>query len=161
MKVKKLKIYLETSVWNFLFASDAPDKQKVTEEFFAWVEMGECKIYISDRVLAEIEDAPEGKRGKLIDTISRYKPESVAVTDEAIFLSERYVQADVLPRKAIADALHVAIATVSELDILVSWNLRHLVRYKTRRGVNAINLLLGYKAIDICTPEEVFGHAGQ
>ena len=42
-----------------------------------------------------------------------------------------------------------------ERDLLVSWNFEHLVKLKTRVGVNAVNRLVGYREIEIVSPEEV------
>jgi len=55
-----LKLYLETSVWNFLFADDAPEKRDITKAFFLEVEAGRYDIFVSEVVMAEIEDAPKG-----------------------------------------------------------------------------------------------------
>jgi len=63
--------------------------------------------------------------------------------------------AEIIPEKYRADALHIAFATFYEMDVLVSYNLRHIVKLKTRRLVNYINLLEGYRNLEIGTPEEV------
>ena len=69
-----------------------------------------------------------------------------------------YVDAKIIPTKYLRDAQHVAIAVVRETDVVVSWNLEHIVKVKTRREVNAINQLRGYHAIELATPEEVLGY---
>jgi len=51
--------------------------------------------------------------------------------------------------------LHIAIASANNLDVIVSWNFNHMVKLKTKQGVIAVNSLLGYKSIEIITPEEV------
>jgi len=58
--MKRLKIYIETSVWNFLFADDAPEKKDVTEKFFSILVESKYELYASEVVLAEIDDAPKG-----------------------------------------------------------------------------------------------------
>ncbi len=73
-------------------------------------------------------------------------------TSEIKTLAEEYVIRGVIPAKHIEDAIHIAIATVNSLDILVSWNFEHIVKLKTKREVNAINLLLGYNQIEIIEP---------
>ena len=67
-------------------------------------------------------------------------------------LSEEYIARGVIPVKYIEDALHVAVATVNSLDILISWNFEHIVKLKTKREVNVINVLLGYDEIEIIEP---------
>ena len=54
--------------------------------------------------------------------------------------------------------LHIAIATVAEVDVLVSWNFRHIVRLDKIRLFNGINLQLGYKPLTIYSPREVATH---
>lgn len=56
------------------------------------------------------------------------------------------------------DAVHIAIAVVNNLDAIVSWNLTHMVKLKTRLEVNGINKIEGYKEIEICTPREVMDY---
>ena len=62
---------------------------------------------------------------------------------------------EIFPSKYRDDGLHIAIATVHQIDVVVSWNLRHMVKLRTRREVKAINIVEGYKEIEICTPMEV------
>lgn len=67
-------------------------------------------------------------------------------------LAELYVSAEIIPAKYIEDAIHIAVTTINSLDILVSWNFEHIVKLKTRREVNAINILFGYDQIEIIEP---------
>lgn len=53
------------------------------------------------------------------------------------------------------DALHIACASVNDLDAIISWNFEHIVKLKTKREVVGINVLLGYKEIGIYSPWEV------
>ena len=57
-----------------------------------------------------------------------------------------------IPIKHIEDAIHIAIATVNSIDVLVSWNFKHIVKLKTKREINAANTLLGYNIIEIVEP---------
>jgi hypothetical protein len=54
-----------------------------------------------------------------------------------------------------ADAEHIAIASVRRVDILVSWNFKHIVSLSRIRAFNAVNLKLGYPALEIRSPREV------
>ena len=69
--------------------------------------------------------------------------------------AQTYLRLGALTEAARADALHVAVATVHRVEALLSWNLRHLVRLRTRRAVAAINTLMGYGPIEILTPPEL------
>ena len=152
--MKKLKHYVETSVWNFLFADDAPEKRTSTENFFIEVEAGRYDIFVSEVVMAEIEDAPGGKYGKLRSAIDRYSPKALSSDEESDYMVEAYLEGGLLSPKNLIDLTHLSIASVNDMDILISWNLRHLVKARTRMLANAINRMNGYHDIEICTPGE-------
>ena len=154
--MKRLKLYLETSVWNFYFAADAPEKKEVTRQFFEQVQHGEYDIFISDIVFREIIKASEEKRQLLSDLIVTYHPKELEITDEVMRLADLYMQEGVLPQRTIDDARHVAIATIYEMDALISWNLKHLANLKRMERVNGVNLKEGYaKRLELVTPMEV------
>ena len=81
--------------------------------------------------------------------------EELEITEEIKMLANKYIEQGIIPLKYEDDALHIAIASVNGLDIIVSWNFKHIVKAKTKREVAGINLLLGYKEIDIYSPWEV------
>ena len=153
--MKKIKYYLETTVFNFIFADDAPEKKKATEKLFSDWSMLNGEMYISEIVIDEIERAQEPKRSKMYDFIQNYNPTMFKLNEESRELAEKYVAEGVIPEKFRNDALHIAVATVNDIDVVISWNLEHIVKLKTRMAVNGINALLGYKGIEITTPEEV------
>jgi len=74
-----MKIYLETSVINFLFAEDAPKKMKITREFFNLID--DYEVFISDIVLLEIEQAPEQKKKLLLNIVNKYKMSALESTE--------------------------------------------------------------------------------
>ncbi|TXT62381.1 MAG: hypothetical protein BAJALOKI3v1_600002 [Promethearchaeota archaeon] len=152
-KLNIMKIYLETSVINFLFAKDAPEKMRITQEFFNVI--SDYDIFISDIVLLEIEQAPEEKKKSLMNVIKKNKIKALESTDEAEKLADIYVNEGIIPKKYYNDALHIAIATKYNMDAIVSWNLTHIVRFKTKFKVKDINNKLNEKDVIICTPEEM------
>lgn len=156
--MKKLKLYLETSVWNFLFADDAPNSRGITLRLFKEIVKGFYEIYTSDVTIAEISDAPANKRTQMEKVILKYQPMILEYNEECEALTKRYMELPIIPPRFERDAQHIAIAVVNNLDVIISWNLRHIVKVKTRREVNAVNKLAGYKEIDISTPEEVIGY---
>ncbi len=157
--MRKLKLYLETSVWNFYFADDAPEKKEITLAFFDKVKAGEYDIYISDIVLHEIMKAETGRRNLLLDLIKRYAPNELNADEEAESLAEKYIEEGVLTGKSLTDASHAAVATISEMDALISWNLKHLANLNKMNKINGINLREGYsKRLELITPMEVSGH---
>lgn len=152
--MRKPKIYLETTIWNFLFADDAPDKRDITKLFFEQLEQYE--VYISLTVLGEISRTKnQAKLDQLLKLIDLHQPIVLESTPEAEKLAQAYIEHGVLTAKHRIDAEHIAITAVFELDIIVSWNMGDIVRLKTRQGVNAVNRLKGYRELEVITPQEV------
>ncbi len=150
----KQKFYLDTSVFNFLLTEDEPTKRKVTEELFKKLpDLGE--IYISDIVSLEVLESSSPIRERLIAVINKQEPTVLSIDEEIRELAEEYIRAGIIPAKYRDDALHIAVAVVNRLDVIVSWNFEHIVKLKTKREVNGLNLMLGYKEIEIVSPEEV------
>ncbi|MBZ0166810.1 MAG: type II toxin-antitoxin system VapC family toxin [Candidatus Omnitrophica bacterium] len=151
--MRKLKLYIETSAWNFYFSDDAPEKKEVTIEFFGLVEKGIYDIYLAQVVLDEIDEAPEPIKAKLMGLIQKYQPIELESDQEAEALAKLYMDKGAIPAKKEEDALHVAIATVHEMDVLVTWNYKHLANVKKAELLQSINLSEGYtKLLTITTP---------
>lgn len=79
----------------------------------------------------------------------------VEISDEANALAQAYVIAGALGKASMADATHVAVATVVGADLIVSWNFKHIVNFDRIKKFNGVNSLQGYFAIDIRSPLEV------
>ena len=152
--MRQFRYYIETSVWNFLLEEDRPERREITERFFHQVE-GLGVITISDVVTREVARAPQAKREALERLFQRHNPVLLEEVPEVLVLADRYITEGLIPAKYVNDALHVAVAVVHEQDVVVSWNFEHLVKLKTRFGVNGLNRLLGYREIEIVSPEEV------
>ena len=109
---KELKIYLDTSVPNFLFADDAPEKKEITIDFFDnFLAKGKYDAFISEFVIAEIENTTnEVKREKLFNAISKYPISVVQVNDrtEVDELAQQYINSGIIPAHKVMDALHIA-----------------------------------------------------
>ena len=152
--LRQLRYYVETSVWNFLLETQRLERHQATQRFFQQVR-GPDALAISNVVLREIARAPQPRRQALEQLLQRYDPIVLAETSEVLTLAQRYVAEGLIPAKYLNDALHVATAVISEVEVVVSWNFEHLVKLKTRRGVNGLNRLLGYREVEIISPEEV------
>lgn len=113
---------------------------------------------MSDIVLLEIGKAPAHIKKKLEDLIGQYKPIMLESSSEAEALAGLYLERGAVPPKKLEDALHVAIATVAEMDALVTWNYKHLANLKRSEFFYSINLEQGYwKKLEIVTPMEAMG----
>jgi hypothetical protein len=156
--MKHLKLYLETSVWNFLFADDAIEKRAATEMLFMDIENKKYDVYISDIVIDEVKRASAIKQRLLLKAINKYRPTVLEISENSRVLIQHYLRNDVLSVNHLADLGHVAVASVNEMDVLVSWNMRHIVKLRTRIMVNAANQLYGFDPLEICSPEEVIDY---
>ena len=151
--MEKEGVYLDTTVPSAYFDERAPDRQRLTKEFWS-SRLSDLSPSVSDLVIAEIRQTPdEERRAAILDLVGPLP--ALAVSDEAETLAQEYVGREVFPEKYLSDALHVAIATVHGVPNLVSWNFDHLVRLRTRREVNLVNALNGYMPIEILAPPEL------
>ncbi len=104
---------------------------------------------------AHIQGAPDTVRARLLEI-----PEANRIvlleTAEAASLAEAYLAHGIVGPGSRSDALHVALATIGRVDVLVSWNFKHIVNLGRIRLFNAVNLEQGYGLIEIRTPREVF-----
>jgi len=91
----------------------------------------------------------------MLDLIDKYNITALAITDESDVLALRYIKESAFPINSLLDASHVAAASVSALDMIISLNFRHIVKERTIEMTGAINTLLGYKTVKIKTPMEV------
>ncbi len=158
--MKLLKIYFDTSVINFLFADDAPQLRDATIEFFEeCVKTQKYEVYISDIVIAEIQATKENeKRTQLLEVIENYPIHSVTEQNstEIIKLANLYLKKGILPAKSNADAFHVAICVVNQIDILLTWNYKHLANINRKYKLKQVNLENNYlHPLEILTPFEV------
>lgn len=97
---------------------------------------------------------PEIKQN-LKKVIEEYNPSNLKSNKQVEELAEKYLLEKIVHEKYSADMIHIAFAVAYELDVVVSWNLKHIVKLTTRLKVNGINKKEGYKEIEICTPQEV------
>jgi len=148
----KLRIYADTSVFSAYYDSRHPDRKTLTEEFWQGIDAFICSA--SELTVSEIKDTKDASlRATMQKLLTRFQIHPV--TDEMQRLANSYVQAGAFTRVMLDDAIHVAVATVTRQDILISWNFRHLVNRRRRAIVNSVNISMGMPTIDILSPPEV------
>jgi predicted nucleic acid-binding protein len=149
-------IYLETTIFNFPFADDAPQYKADTLRLFAEIKAVKFRPFTSEYVVQELESTKDkGKSGKMKALIADYGITVIPASDEIVQLANVYVTTGVIPKRFITDALHIATATVAGLDYIVSLNFKHIVKHKTIFETEVINTREGYKRVFIHTPAEV------
>jgi len=148
----KLKVYLDTSVISALFDDRNPERKSLTESFFK--EIDNYKVYVSDFTIAEIEKTPNNEiRNKMKDEISQFS--LLTISDEIEELTQEILQSNAINKAYSEDAYHIAIAIINEMDFLLSWNFRHIVRKKTKDIIRMITTLNNLRQIEIITPAEL------
>lgn len=154
---RKMRVYLDTSVISALFDARNPERKSLTEAFFA--EIGNFKTFISAITVAEIERTPEVElpevelRSKMKDAASRFLV--LTLTDDVEWIASEYIRHGTVPGGYSADAYHIAVAVINEVDYLLSWNFKHIVRRETKDIVRMVNTLNNLRQIEIMTPAEL------
>jgi predicted nucleic acid-binding protein len=152
-------IYLETTIFNFPFVDDAPQYKADTLRLFAEIKAGNFKPYTSEYVTEELENTNDAvKLQQMKALIADCGITVIPVSNEVGRLADVYVTTGIIPKRFVTDALHIAAATVTGLDFIVSLNFRHIVKRKTIEEAELINFREGYKKIGIYSPAEVIDY---
>jgi hypothetical protein len=109
---------------------------------------------------SELTNAPERVRN-YFETIKDEFKEKVFVTPEGLKLAQTYVDEKVVGETSLDDCIHIATATLSRVNMLVSWNFKHIVNIYRIRGYNSINLRLGYPTLEIHSPKEIVNNGNE
>lgn len=156
--MKRSTLYLENSVFGFYYDERLENKTKVkaTKTLFKQIKTGMFEAFTSPITVRELSAAPRNISDKLLTLIKDYDVQVVNVDEQELeILVKKYMSEEIVPKEFEDDARHVAYATLLRVDILVSFNLEHIVNEWSARKFNAINLKEGYSALVIRTPEEV------
>jgi len=149
--MKRLRVYADTSVFGGCFDDEFSTE---TRRFFDEVREGRFVVVVSEMTLFELREAPARVRAVLTG-LPPACLEIIEGAEEIAALRDAYLAAGGLEEASAQDAHHVAAAAVAEVDLVVSWNFRHIVHFERIRGFNAVNLLKGYRAMEIRFPREV------
>jgi len=147
----KARIYTDTSVIGGCLDEEFKEASLQLINMF---KLGAAVLVVSDLSLLELEAAPAGVRAVLEDIPETHK-ESIELNAEAVELAQHYIDAGVIGAIKRVDAQHIALATVRRVDVLVSWNFRHIVNLQRIHGYNSVNLRHGHPLLEIRTPQEV------
>jgi len=151
-----MKAYLDTSVISALFDEKNPERKSLTEAFLKRARI--LEVCISQITLGEIEQTPDVElRNKMRGAISQFSILRFLYNNvESVeWLAKEYVRYGAVPEGYPEDAYHIATAVISEMDYLLSWNFKHIVRRKTRDIVRMVNTLYNLRQIEIMTPAEL------
>lgn len=153
----KPKVYIETSVISYLTARPSRDiliaaNQQVTQEWWQ-SRRPKFETFVSQLVLQEINFGDTAAIAKRQEAVTAC--EYLDITAEAVSLAENLIEHNAIPRQAVEDALHIAVATISGMDYLVTWNFKHIANATLRANVELVCRLNGYEPPVICSPMEL------
>ena len=149
--MKKQRLYLDTSVFGGLYDEEF---QEITKPLFERIEKSEFEIIFSNITEQELENAPQIIKST-INLLPQNSTLLVKSDLEAAQLAKKYIDEKVVGPTSYADCLHIALATIHNANILVSWNFKHIVNVVRIGGYNSVNIAAGYKPIDIRSPREL------
>ena len=117
------------------------------------------RIYIDTSIVGgffdkEFENAPSNVK-YLLDNFDKNFLERVIATDEVSELADKYIAENVVGKTSLDDCKHIALATINKVDVLVSWNFKHIVNLERIKGYNGVNLKMGYSIIEIRNPKDL------
>ena len=150
----KQRIYLDTSIIGGAFDEEF---EKITNQLFEMALQKKITLVISDVTEKELANAP-------LEVISFFAAlnnadiEFVFNNEECINLANLYIKEGVVGQTSFDDCQHIAIATVHKVDVLASWNFKHIVNIIRIRGYNSVNLKLGYQVLEIRPPNQIIDY---
>jgi predicted nucleic acid-binding protein len=151
--LKKESLYLDTSVISAYFDERTKERQEATINFWNNV-LPNYQIYISAITVEELDNTRNDSLRIILK--ERIKDFEVLTIDTEIHnLAQAYINNNIFPLKYFDDALHVAAASFHRVTYLISWNFEHLVKVKTRKLVNLVNILNGAGEVEIISPQEL------
>lgn len=148
------RICIDTSVIGGYFDEEF---REATQRLFKRLEDNEVKFIISDLLDVELTLAPQ----HVSELPLRYPAdrfERVELTQETMELADKYISERVVGRTSLADCRHIALGTINRVDVLASWNFRHIVNLNRIKGYNSVNLKMGYPILEIRTPQELVSY---
>jgi hypothetical protein len=148
MAEKIMSLFLDTSViggyYDDVFMQD-------TRLLFQNINDGKYIAFVSSYIIKELEPAPE----KVRNILKELDCKLIQVIPEYEALADEYIKENVVGETNREDCVHIATATINNIDILVSWNFKHIVNVQRIKGYNSVNIKNGYKPLDIRNPKEV------
>ena len=151
--MRKLRVYIDTSILGGYFDDEFSID---TKQLFDEILRGEYKLVISDLTEKELVNAPDKVKILLKDLKLDF--EVISVTQESIDLATDYIKEKVVGQTSLDDCIHIATATINKVDLLISWNFKHIVNILRIRGYNSINLRNGYSTLEIRSPKDLINY---
>jgi predicted nucleic acid-binding protein len=153
----KQRIYIDTSVVGGYFDEEF---KEATVKLFERLDNKEIIFVVSDLLDLELINAPQQVREHLLKYPAD-KFQRVDLTEEAMILADAYIEEKVVGKTSLEDCRHIALATIHKVDVLASWNFKHIVNLDRIKGYNSVNLRLGYSMIEIRSPKDLVNYGNE
>jgi predicted nucleic acid-binding protein len=150
----KQRIYIDTSVVGGYFDEEF---KEATIKLFERLVNDEIIFVVSELLDLELINAPKPVKELLLN-YDNIKFERIELSEEALQLADTYIAEKVVGRTSIEDCRHIALATISKVDVLASWNFKHIVNLDRIKGYNSVNLRLGYSMLEIRSPKDLVNY---
>jgi predicted nucleic acid-binding protein len=150
----KQRIYIDTSIVGGYFDKEFAE---ATTALFERLKNKEIIFVVSDLLRQELLGAPEHVR-TLLDNYEAICFDPIVLTTEAKELANAYITEKVVGITSLEDCQHIAMATIHKVDVLASWNFKHIVNLTRIKGYNAVNLKNGYTTLEIRNPKELINY---
>ena len=152
----KPRIYVETSVVSYLTARPSRDLTVASRQQSSlqlWDSQDRYELVISDLVLAEASSGDAVAAQTRRAWIDKFLV--LPIDDDAQAVADALVAFAALPASAYADALHIGIAASHQIEVIASWNFRHIASVWARTRIETALVRLGYSNCRIATPDEL------
>lgn len=154
-----MRIYIESTIPSYIVARPARDllqaaRQQTSKDWWE-LKRHQHELFTSEIVLAEIGDGEAVMAQLRLGVMNGIK--LLQVTDDAEALTRRILDSGLLPLDADRDAAHIALATIYEMDILLSWNCRHIANASIQARLRRLAEQMGFALPVLCTPDEMTG----
>jgi predicted nucleic acid-binding protein len=150
----KQRIYIDTSIVGGYFDKEFAE---ATTALFERLKNKEVVFVVSEVLYAELAGAPEHVQN-LLNEYSDDCFEYIPLSEEAKELANAYIVEKVVGATSLEDCQHIAMATLCKVDVLASWNFKHIVNLTRIKGYNAVNLKKGYTTLEIRNPKELINY---
>ena len=150
----KQRFYFDTTVFGGAFDKEF---EEASLQLFEKVKLGVVTCVFSDLTESELKNAPQKVRDYFKSLPEEYM-EQVVLNRDILALARRYIEEKVVGETSFDDCIHIAAATINKVDILVSWNFKHIVNVYRIRGYNSINIRSNYQTLEIRSPKEIIGY---
>ena len=148
------RIYIDTSVVGGYYDEEF---KEATIQLFERLDKNKVIFVVSDLLDLELINAPQLVREHLLK-YSADKFQRVELTKDAIILADTYIEEKVVGSTSLEDCRHIALATIYKVDVLASWNFKHIVNLQRIKGYNSVNVRLGYSILEIRSPKDLVNY---